>query len=297
MFDGIPVVVCIPAGRKRTLTPLLYHLRAMGDLIDRIDLWENTTVPSDLEFIHSQVDDKTKVVPLSDGKPRRQVTNDAGERQYARDNSRFYRNYTDPTPIYIRIDDDVVWLHPQAIRQLVKVRLENPHPLLVSANVWNNAVFTHFHQRAGNLSPEEVPPVAMFCMDQVGWANGDVAVTMHRILLGLIEFGGPETLFLSNRPITRDDHVVQFSTNCIAINGRDMIDMAEPIWGQEEESWLMHQAQQNKASPLLAGKALVAHYSFWKQRPTLDQTDILDRYTRIAEATYHDAYYRLMGFE
>lgn len=298
MFDGTPVVVCVPAGRKRTLTPLLYHLRSMGDLIDRIDLWENTTVEEDLEFIHSQVNDTTRVVPLDDDLPRNESTNPAGERRYARDNSRFYRQYEDPEPVYVRIDDDVVWMHPNAIGELVRVRLENPHPLLVSANVWNSAVFTNISQQAGAIPRELIPWVEMYCMDEVGWGNGSVAVTVHEFLLDHIDRGDLRPLMLEDTNIFKPNgEYPQFSTNCVALLGADWIRIKDDIYDDEEESYLMRIARRLRRPHMLAGAALVAHYSFWKQRPVLDSTNILDRYTSIAEDTYHNSYYRLMGFK
>lgn len=299
MIDGVPVVVCIPAGRERVMRPLLYHLRSLGDQIDRIDLWENTTVEEDLEFIHNQVDDKVGVVAIDNDRPRTTVRNPGNERRYARDNSRFYRNYTDPEPVYIRIDDDVVWLHPEAIERLVRRRIAEDGPLLISGNVWNNAVFTHLHQQAGHL-PDLIPPVEPFCMDQIGWARGDVAVELHETLLSHIEAGTVDGLVLEDRLIAHGQeprrHVIQYSTNFNAIRGEDMVQIGPHIWNEEEEVWLMGHAEANKAWPLLAGDVLVAHYSFWRQRPALDETDILDRYTRIAETAYHNSYYRLMGF-
>jgi hypothetical protein len=294
-YRGTPVVVCIPAGRKRTLTPLLHHLRSMGDLIDRIDLWENTTVEDDLEFIHSQAGDKTRVVAFPDDGRTRTVAQRDGEKRFAKDNSRFYKTYDDPDPIYIRIDDDVVWLHADAIRELVKVRRQHDIALLVSANVWNNAVFDHYRQQRGHLP--DIPPIDMFCMDQIGWANGEVAVRKHEILLNAIERGYVNDYMMPDRFIARNDKPVHFSTNCVAIRGADMVKMGPLIDGHEEEQFLMYQAYEQPMHSIMVGNSLAAHYSFFMQRQILDQTDILDRYTRIAERTYHEQYYRLMGFD
>lgn len=45
-----------------------------------------------------------------------------------------------------QIDDDVVYVAPEALRNLVAAKLRSPHLLFVSANVVNHPLLVHVHQ-------------------------------------------------------------------------------------------------------------------------------------------------------
>ena len=55
-----------------------------------------------------------------------------------------------------QIDDDVVYVAPDALRNLVAAKLRMPHMLFVSANVVNHPLLAHVHQRVGLLDAEDV---------------------------------------------------------------------------------------------------------------------------------------------
>ena len=55
-----------------------------------------------------------------------------------------------------QIDDDVVYVAPDALRNLVAAKLRFPHLLFVSANVVNHPLLAHVHQRVGLLEPDDV---------------------------------------------------------------------------------------------------------------------------------------------
>ncbi|KAI0021245.1 hypothetical protein F4780DRAFT_770317 [Xylariomycetidae sp. FL0641] len=51
--------------------------------------------------------------------------------------------------IYVKIDDDIVFIHPDAIPQLVHTRIEEPEPLAVSANLVNSPLTGYLHYETG----------------------------------------------------------------------------------------------------------------------------------------------------
>ena len=63
--------------------------------------------------------------------------------------SRLFRFCLDPNAIYIFLSDDIVWMAPDAIEELLKFRFYYDQYFLSFANVVNTSMCSHFHQQAG----------------------------------------------------------------------------------------------------------------------------------------------------
>lgn len=302
MFDGYKVVACVPSGRERTMSLLMRHLRANRGLLDGVQLWENvkpfddhtTTAQSDLDWIRSQADDFVAVIPLDDREPPRKPKQ--------LNTGRFYRNTTDADTIYIRFDDDIIWLHPDAIRNLVRYRIAHQEPLAVFATIWNNAIVSALEQEAGNID-QRFGRISLFCMDDIAWKLPEFAPYIHELLLSKIADGTVEDLYLDPMLLVTEfqrrrgqNMALRFSVSCFAWFGAHMADQAEIIYPIEEEQYISF-AYPNLSENYnhLCGDALVSHYSFFTQRPKLDSMPhILGTYRELADDAYHDAYYRLL---
>lgn len=288
MHRGHRVVACIPAGRRRVLEPNLHHLRA-NPLIDEIQLWLNARTRHDIDFIRGQED--CRAILLDSEEPSR--------RPIQRNTGRFYRHTTDDDTVYIRFDDDIVWHHPDAVRNLVDMRLDNPLPFVVFANIWNNAITSYLQQAEGRLwatmyDGQPLYPLTKFCMDPMAWENGEFAVRLHNLLLDNID--EPEQFYLESQPLyDRTGRPLRFSVSCFAWFGHDFAPIVDDLWELEEEHFISrtYPMRAGKAN-WLCGDALVSHYSFHRQRTTLNETDILARYQGLAEDRLHDAYYEMM---
>lgn len=303
MHRGFNVVVCVPAGRQRTMSLLLKHLKSQQGLVDGVQLWRNTKNQLDLQFIDEQdgFNEFIKVVPLdSYEKFRSPLQTNTG---------RFYLNTMVEDTIYIRFDDDVVYIHPDAIRNLVDARIDNPNALALCATTWNNAVVSHYLQKNKKIATK-FGDVKNYCMDDIGWANGKFAKYMHELLLTHINNGSVDQLYMPNVTLP---HRHRFSVSAICWFGKywkswdhipvpkrkrqyDMFP-AHQLWLHEEEQWitddLPHQAEM---SNLLVGNAIVAHYTFFPQKDFIDnKTNILEQYADIADRLYHDKYYDILG--
>ncbi|KAI4864522.1 hypothetical protein F4820DRAFT_458808 [Hypoxylon rubiginosum] len=55
--------------------------------------------------------------------------------------------------IYVKIDDDIVWIHPDAIPQLVQTRIALPHPYAISSNLVNSPVTGMEQYHYGAIHP------------------------------------------------------------------------------------------------------------------------------------------------
>lgn len=292
MYRDHKIVAVIPAGRKRVLKMLFKYLRANSDIIDYVQVWENTQQQEDLEYIHSQADDFLRPVPLPT-----QFKFIANPVQH--NTGRFYLNTTDEDTIYIRFDDDIVYIHPEAIKNLVDFTLDNEEYFIVFANIWNNAIISYIHQHIyENIGKEYGVVEELYCMDEVGWKSPEFAEYIHNILLDHIEKGTTEELFFDKYELDN----VKFSISCFAFRGKDFAKfhgfLGRHQYGNnpgslDEELWLtQNYPNEHGLKNAICGSALVSHLTFFPQkRHLLDNTDIQDRYYELAKQLELEGYY------
>ncbi|PGG99059.1 hypothetical protein GX51_06476 [Blastomyces parvus] len=125
------------------------NLVANGGWLDEVYWAPNTDNQADLDWLD-------KLVPTSPSYKR--ITVQSEEKGYAKiwDSS-----VTDPDTLYIKIDDDIIFIDDNAIPKLVSLKLEHDHSFLVSANVVNGAPLPYHHYRTGAIRPylpELAPP-------------------------------------------------------------------------------------------------------------------------------------------
>src|SRR5439155_10461677 len=100
-----------------------------------------------------------------------------------------YRYMTDPTAVYVRCDDDIIYIHEDAIENLVRSKIAMTGSLACFSVIINNAIVS-WHLQARRLipGPPDWPSVQLpYCMDMIGWQDGDFAVRLHEFFLDKIE--------------------------------------------------------------------------------------------------------------
>ncbi|QSS50170.1 hypothetical protein I7I53_10757 [Histoplasma capsulatum var. duboisii H88] len=125
------------------------NLVTNGGWIDEV-LWApNTENQGDLNWLD-------KLVPTSP--LYRKISIDAQKKGYSKI---WDSTVTEPDTLYIKMDDDIIYIDDNAIPKLVSLKLENDHSYLVSANVINGAPLPYHHYRTGAIRPylpELTPP-------------------------------------------------------------------------------------------------------------------------------------------
>lgn len=295
MIDGHRVVVFIPSGRRRTEAILLTNLRRFPE-VDEIQIWVNTDKPGkaepqapnaegDEEWLRSLPDvwSKCKLYEYPrHARPKWPKQLQTGE---------FYAYTQDLNTVYIRMDDDIVYVDDNYFKHMVKFRLRYDEPPIVCGNIWNNAICSYIHQQAGHIDKAHGVVESPYCMDMVGWQSGKFAEYIHRVLLDHIEADTVPELYFDQYVLNGNK---RFSISNFSFTGVGMRRMRPQI--DDEEIWLTEKVPVRAGrANVICGDALVAHYSFFAQRPVLDQTDILDRYRQIAEDKLSAKYYELLG--
>ncbi len=293
MINGRRVIAWTPYGRVLTYSLLIKYLKREVEkgVVDEVWLFMNTDPTGqeqDVAFAHEVAEQYpwAKLVYRPEGIPRH-----PGPKQ--RNTGYAYRYMADPDAVYVRLDDDIVYLHEDALTNLVQRRIETPAPTAIFATVWNNAIVSWFAQQAGVIPKEFGIVGGPYCMNGMGWSNGQFAVDIHRLLLDHAEAGTADKLYLyQDFPIQNPESgspSMQFSVSGFASLGSMYAALpAGPgvLVPDEEESWhTEHQPTVTGVPNLLVGNALISHFTFMGQRAhVLANPDILDRYRALAEA-------------
>jgi hypothetical protein len=265
MIDGRRVIAWTPYGRVRTYSILIKYLErdVRRGLIDEVWAYMNTDPvgqEGDVAYAHELNDQ----FPWFHLKYRPEGV-DLGSLPKQRYTGLAYREMVDRNTVYVRFDDDVVYLHEAAVENLVRARIEMDAPTAIFPVIFNNAICSYFLQACGKI-PREWGEVGMYCMDQMGWIDGPFAQKLHELLLDHIERGAVQDLYLyQDMPIKLGE---QFSVSCFASLGSMYADLPKPgvLVPDEEESWhTQHRPNKTGVANILRGDAIVSHYSFFPQ--------------------------------
>ena len=264
MFQGYRVVCVTPAGRRRYMELLVPQVLACG-LVDRYDIWMNTDHPADRKFLDSLAKlDRVRLVPHPDRTAP--GTEAIGG---------FHRTAMDADTIYIRLDDDVVWLEPGFFDTLLRFRVAHPDYFLVMPLIVNNALCSHLLQTMGKITVSHVLNTA--CFDPVGWRSARFALQLHRLLLDLIRSGVTDRLHCGAHVVALN----RFSINSICWFGRDLASFGGVVGVEEElEMSAVIPARLGKVNCFCAD-TVAAHFAFFSQRAKLDEAGILEQYTEV----------------
>lgn len=269
------VISVCPAGRRRFLEILVPYLLRNRDVIHEHHWWLNTRDPGDVAYIRGLASEHPSFFRVVAKPHDPRLGTGANIWTYLRE-------CVAPDTLYLRFDDDICYVAPDAIANLVRYRQEHRRPFLVLGNIVNNAVCTHFRQRAG-IVPASWGNVANECMDAVGWNSGTFARRLHHLFLDDLEQGRHERWTQHGFPI---DGTSRFSVNAISWFGADLAGTPEiAIDEVDEEPFLTADLPKRLGRPNeVCPDALFGHYAFYTQRDYLERAcpEILARYRAIA---------------
>ncbi|KAI1077179.1 hypothetical protein F5B20DRAFT_572465 [Whalleya microplaca] len=140
---GIKVVALVFYGRKRTVDfldcYLQQNLAANGGYVDEVRFMVHTENEEDLEYLDGLVKQRKYYSTV-----QARVCDDG---MYGC----VWDSAVEDETIYVKIDDDIIFIHPDTIPQLVHTRIASPHPFAVSANLVNSPLTGYQHYHFGAL--------------------------------------------------------------------------------------------------------------------------------------------------
>lgn len=266
-------IIVTPAGRERYMKILVKHLISQKDYFDTWQIWANTKNMSDLYYFQTLAD-KYSWIDV------KKIENDPSIGSITTI-CLFFKFACEPDNVYLRLDDDIVYLSPNFIKEMFEERIRLKDPFLLYANIINNANISYLHIQNGLV---KYPFPALYrCMDPIGWGDPFFAETLHETFIKDVESGKLavwKTTFKNNRVLHNFERV---SINCVAWLGSDFAEFNGNV-DQEEEEWLacVKPRQLNRPNQIY-GNAICAHFAFGTQREYLDTTNLLQRYEMLLE--------------
>ena len=261
----------MPSGRLRYMEIALPNILDQQGLIDEHHFWVNTCNADDLAWIRARCDEHPDFL-----KSIECPVTPAGIPTICL----FYQleRYRNLDAIIIKMDDDLCYLAPNAIWNLLSFRMENPEYFLVFANTINNSSCDIMRQRAGLI--KEFPFWATIgCGDPI-YTSGEFALASHRTFLEQLKDGDLkliESQFerFHFRPGERG------SINCVCYFSED-IELVEWTSSDDEHLMTVETTLSSGRINAVCGSAVVAHFAFGPQRELVEAAGLLECYRRVS---------------
>ncbi|KAJ8124772.1 hypothetical protein O1611_g8869 [Lasiodiplodia mahajangana] len=142
---GIAIKALVFYGRKRTVDfldcYLQQNLALNGGYLDEVWFMVHTDIAEDLTYLDKLIEQRPQYKIVMPG--------ECQGFNYAC----MWNPVVEDNTIYVKIDDDIIFIHPDTIPQLVSTRIVEPHPFAVSANLVNSPLTGYKHYDVGAIHP------------------------------------------------------------------------------------------------------------------------------------------------
>jgi hypothetical protein len=229
----------------------------------------NTKVQEDIDYLHKLEKENDWIVCIECDVP---VNGNSSI-------GSFIKNATDEDAIYIRLDDDVVYLEPNFIKELKEIRTMNEEPLIIYPNIINNAIISNLHYRNNLIKYKSIPKY--YVMDNIGWNDSEFALKLHAQFLNDLIIEKDINKWKSSYTKWMLYDFERVSINCICWFGKDMKDVV--IIGDEEDYLSSILPRMRNRPAMIVNSPICAHFSFFTQRELLDKSGILEMYNTISD--------------
>ena len=271
MKNNYKIVCNTAAGRRRYMQYLVPQVVSC-DIVDRYDIWVNTMNIRDIEFFRMLAKQYPKI---------RLVWQPTGIIDGNKSINAFYEDCCDEDTIYIKLDDDIVWIEPGYFEKIVQFRIDNPQYFVVSPMVINNQKTSYVFQCEGLLPIKRYRRADPF--DKILLKSGKFAKELHQWFIDNYLINNEYTkLHCGNYPMG----ITRFSINSIVWFGSQLKAFGGIVTDDDEEFMSSIKPTQLGQSNCLYGGALIAHFAFGPQRKALDNTDLLNQYGAYLHETW-----------
>ncbi|KIW13731.1 hypothetical protein PV08_08922 [Exophiala spinifera] len=142
--DGVKVIGMVFYGRRDRSQILhcflMHNLVDNGGWLDEVQWIRNTDNEDDLRYLDEILTQTPRYKQVHQERTKDQGYSDAWSK-------------LEPGQIYVKIDDDLVWMADDAIPRLVTTKIQHPEYLVVSANMINSPLLGWLHYRMGAVHP------------------------------------------------------------------------------------------------------------------------------------------------
>ncbi|MCL5990581.1 MAG: hypothetical protein M1419_00565 [Bacteroidetes bacterium] len=286
-------IIVTPAGRKKYLEILYqYLLKAFQkNEFKEWHLWMNTKNEVDNLYMNelAKNNEWIKLIYWCEEKyyPK------AIDAELWKNIHKFYSiDSTDPSAVYLELDDDIVYIEDGAINNIFEFRISNPQYFLVYGNIINNSVHGHLHQRLGIVDYSKgINQFNCFC--NIGWKSGEYVKLVHNTFLANVEV---KELDKYKFPRWELWNIERVSINVVSWLGLDFAKFSGLVLQDEELDLSINIPKRFNKINCINGQAVFSHYAYFTQRDYLDQTEILNDYKKLSGANKPTLIMEKFGF-
>ena len=284
MYQEFKVKVFIFAGREKTMQLLMPQLQSK--YIDEIIIAKNTKNETDLKYLDGLHKNFEKIryidVPQN-------LIGSKGWRY-------LYRYMMEEDTIYIKMDDDIVYLSDDFFENLLKFRVENPEYFCVFPMCVNNSYCATLHKNSKINELNCDLPNKMIEY----FFNGKYAIAEHNLFLenpksdiwkiGKNEFGKEVVVPQKTNKYEKLNYYALFPRPqicCVCFFGKvfKLLKLLDDVGKENDEHVFTYHVFNKipKAKNIVIDDCLVCHYAFSKQKDEIDKTNILERYKKLVK--------------
>lgn len=264
MRDGYKIIAVTAAGRRQYMKFLVPHI-LNSDIIDQYDIWVNTINKFDIAFFKELAARYPKIKLVY--QPDKLINGIASINS-------FYKYCIEPKSIYLKLDDDIIWMDDNALSTLVDFRINNPKYFLISPVVINNGLCAYALYNSGKLKLNRY--LKAYMEDVAGWCTPEFSEKYHRWFYDILINERTEDVMINNKEIAMN----RFSINAVLFFGSSFREFSGEVVGDDEEFLSVVRPTQLGCSNCFVGNSIMVHYAFSSQKKHLDKTDILNLYDR-----------------
>lgn len=294
------------AGKKCHLEILFKYILKYKNYIDEYKLFVATSIEEDIEYM-KMFSENNEFVTLEYYKESNGdiVTDKNRIWDYA------YSLCQEEDTIYLKLDDDIVYVEETLFTDFIKYRETSTAPLLfpvIINNVYFSNLFSQNNIPISNLKgnmintwPNTYKNIKSIVEDNkcntelkigkitklnevlcpVAWGNVNYCVNLHNFFINKLKTNTINDLYLENHIVPNKFPV---SICCCSWRGKDLKQITNQIGKvfDDEPWWTIWMPTWLNTDNEVYGKTIVSHYSYYKQRELgLDNTDILNQYKDI----------------
>jgi hypothetical protein len=265
MVDNYKVVSVTPAGRKRYIEVLHKYLINCKHIIDNHIWWINTDNQEDIEYIQSLVQQFPKFYSLK-------FLPDHPNYKFNNMNiHKFFDDCKDENTVYVRFDDDIVFIETEKLEDFLRFRINNPQYFIVYANIINNNFCSYIHQRLGAIGAGEFQDFNELPLLEYVFENDTLTQPNYTLINFQAFFKKISQNALSDYKFPKwvFHQYERCSINCISWLGSEFAKFDHV--GIDEEPWLSsYKPRERFMKNCVYGNFIVVHYSYGSNRERID---------------------------
>ena len=281
------IVAVTPAGRKEYLEILHKHICKNKHILDRWDIWVNTNNQSDIDYINNLAEADSFINLI-----QAELPYNGNLSIYP-----FWKHSVDEDTIYVRFDDDIVYIHDDTIENLIDFRIKNKEYFFIYPYIINNIhhskdlqlknIATSAFGQIRSFSDLEPrpeyggPEYGKGIDDHVALRNSAFARHLHELFIEKYNSDMLSDLMTTDEIIW--ERFPQVSINCVSWFGSTFKTFNGILENADEERWLTTvKAKEMDMLCCTAPNTLVSHFLYGPQRSNDSMLDILVKYKDIS---------------